>query len=62
MINFMNIIHLAALLSLLLDKLALNITNLAPEQLHIALLVILYLGINSVIGQRIGVIFLLGFF
>ncbi|MEZ4630297.1 MAG: phosphatase PAP2 family protein [Deinococcales bacterium] len=59
----MNIIHLLqSLASPWLDKLALNITNLGSEQAYIALLVILYLGINSVIGQRIGVIFLLGFF
>jgi len=45
-----------------LDTIALYITNLGSQQFYIAMLVILYLAVESRMGRRIGIILLLGFY
>ncbi len=57
LINF-----LQSFASPMLDSIALAITNLGSEQFYIAFLVILYLAVDSLMGRRIGMILLIGFY
>lgn len=45
-----------------LDRIVLLITQLGSEQVYVALLVIVYLGVDAVVGRRIAITFLASFY
>jgi membrane-associated phospholipid phosphatase len=56
------ILFLQRFASPFLDSLMLFITNLGSEQTYIALLIIVFLGIDAKIGRRLGIFLLLSFY